>query len=147
MKLQQQSLFGFGDETAAVEAIAVEAESARGRDDRVTGEPVILGPAVPEPDERSILRAHVKALAEREGVRHAQVTGQGGGSAGKNPGLPRPTWREVPQAIFNSWDAATRARYCAARDLDSAKNGDEPWMREFFEGRAKLYEEMARAAG
>lgn len=50
-----------------------------------------------------------------------------------------PTWREVPQALFDGWPARQQSAYCAARDEDAATTAlDEDW-RQFYLQRAAAY--------
>lgn len=57
--------------------------------------------------------------------------------------LPKSTWREVPQALFNSWGNERQLMYCAARDEDGALYANNMTEARWFAARAQSYREMA----
>lgn len=55
-------------------------------------------------------------------------------------------WREVPQALFDSWLERQQLAYCAARDRDSALNADTDEWTLFYFNRARMYDAEISAA-
>lgn len=59
--------------------------------------------------------------------------------------LPRSTWKEVPQALFDSWSNERQLAYCAARDEDGALYAVTMEEAQWFAARSQWYtQEMKR---
>lgn len=53
--------------------------------------------------------------------------------------LPRSSWQEVPQAVFDGWSDERQLAYCAARDMDAALYAMDLSDAQWFKQRALLY--------
>jgi hypothetical protein len=53
--------------------------------------------------------------------------------------LPRSTWREVPQALFDSWSVLRQLAYCRERDMDGALYAPNDEEALWFKRRADSY--------
>ena len=60
--------------------------------------------------------------------------------------LPRSTWQEVPQALFESWSDARQLAYCALRDEDGALYANTLEEALWFQARGRSYREMMTCA-
>jgi len=56
--------------------------------------------------------------------------------------LPTNVWREVPSALFNSWNDDRQLAYCAARDENAALYADNMDDAMFHQRRSQMYKEM-----
>jgi hypothetical protein len=53
--------------------------------------------------------------------------------------LPRSEWREVPQALFDSWPVGRQLAYCRDRDMDGALYAPTDEEALWFKARADWY--------
>jgi len=53
--------------------------------------------------------------------------------------LPRSTWQEVPQVVFDSWSNERQLAYCAARDTDGSLYAYTMEEARWFQARAEYY--------
>jgi len=58
--------------------------------------------------------------------------------------LPRSEWREVPQALFDSWPMGRQLAYCRDRDMDGALYAPTDEEALWFKARADWYSQEIR---
>lgn len=56
--------------------------------------------------------------------------------------LPDNVWKEVPQALFDSWSNERQLAYCVARDEGAALYAHTLEEAQWFVARSKMYREM-----